>query len=263
MIEQIIGTNRNHPSVACNMGLVSGIVKGNYDEKQPGKVKVEYSLGEQGKMLTGWIPVMTSYVAEKGGNYFLPEIGTQVVIGFLGGRTDCPIVIGSLWSKTVERAATMVTEKNTVKMLRTKGGHEITFSEEENKGIFSLKTPGELTVSFEDEKKIIRVQDKEKKNSVVIDADKGEIAIDAEKKISLSVGGKAAITIQADSLKEESKSIEISAQQSLKAKGQSTAINGSQLEVKADSSMKLKAGASMQVEASGMLQVKGSMLKLN
>ena len=52
MIEQIIGTNRTYPSVACNMGLVSGIVKGNYDEKQPGKVKVEYSLGEQGKMLT-------------------------------------------------------------------------------------------------------------------------------------------------------------------------------------------------------------------
>ena len=48
-------------------GLVQGIVKENYDKDQPGRIKVEYYIGEQGKMLTGWIPVMTPYVAKDAG----------------------------------------------------------------------------------------------------------------------------------------------------------------------------------------------------
>ena len=116
MFEDMMYSLRTQPEVSSNPGLVIGTVRKNYDKKEPGKVMVEYSLGESGKMLTGWISVMTPYTADKAGMYLLPEVGDEVIIGFLSGRTDCPIVLGSIWSKNVTRPSNAVNEKNSMKI---------------------------------------------------------------------------------------------------------------------------------------------------
>ena len=41
-------------------GVATGIVKENWDDKHQGMVKVEYSIGERGKSISGWMPVMSS-----------------------------------------------------------------------------------------------------------------------------------------------------------------------------------------------------------
>ena len=69
-------------------GLVSGIVLENYDEKYPGMVKVEYSAGETGKNKSGWIPVASFYAGKEHGAYFLPEIGSEVLVAFILGNWD-------------------------------------------------------------------------------------------------------------------------------------------------------------------------------
>ncbi len=254
-MENMMYSLRAQPSVSSNPGLVTGIVRKNYDKNEAGKVMVEYSIGEPGKMMTGWVPVMTPYTADQGGMYLLPEIGDEVVIAFLGGRTDCPVVLGSVWSKNVKRPQNAVTEKNTMKMFRTKGGHEVTFSDEEKKETLTVKTPGGLTISMEDEKKTIEIKDKEKKNSLTIDGKSGEIKLDAQKKLVLSIGGTAAVTIEKNKVTIKSGSVDVEASQSLKLHGQSTAVSGSQVNIKADASLKAESG--------GIAQIKGSMVKIN
>ncbi|MDO4803533.1 MAG: phage baseplate assembly protein V [Lachnospiraceae bacterium] len=255
MYEDMIRTLRTQPTVSSNPGLVVGTVRKNYDAKEPGKVMVEYSLGENGKMLTGWVAVLSPYTTDKGGMYLLPEIGDEVVLGFLEGRTDCPIVLGSLWSKSVNRPQNAVNEKNTMKMFRTKGGHEVSFSEESKKETITVTTPGGLTVLMADEKKTIEIRDKDKKNSVIINGQSGEIKVDAQKKVVLSVGGTAAVTIESNKVTIGSGTVSIDGKQSLKLHGQSAALQGSQVSVKAD--------GSLGVESSGVTQVKGSMVKIN
>ncbi len=242
------------PDSSLHFGLVSGTVRENYDKNEPGKVKVEYYLGEEGRLLTGWIPVMTPYTADKAGIYLLPEIGTEVVIGFLGGRLDCPVVLGSLWCKDSERPEQAVQEKNLTKVIRTKGGHEIRFSDEEKKQKLTVTTPGGLTVSLEDEGEVLRLHDKDKKNLLVIDGKKGECEIKADKKLVLSVGDTKA-ELSGSKLTLKSASVDGQATQSMKLQGQSTTVSGSQVQVKADAGLKL--------EASGITEVKGSMVKIN
>ena len=254
MFESMIGAAGAKSPASMLPGLVAGTVKENYDKNQPGKVKVEYSLGEQGKVLSGWVPVMTPYVAEKGGMYLLPETGSQVVIGFLGGRFDCPVVLGSLWSSQVERPEKAVTEKNTEKIFRTKGGHEIRLSEEKKKEAITITTPGELTIFLSDEKKLIAIRDKDKKNTFSIDASKGEISVKADKKLSLTVGS-TAIALEKNKLTLQSGTVEGNASQTLKLKGQSSSLEGTQVQVKADGSLKVQSG--------GIAEVKGSMVKIN
>ena len=255
MFEDMMYSLRTQPKVSQAPGLVVGTVRKNYDAKEPGKVMVEYTLGEAGKMLTGWIPVLAPYTTDKGGMYLLPEIGDEVVIGFLEGRTDCPVVLGSLWSKNVNRPQNAVTEKNTMKMFRTKGGHEVSFSDEGKKETLTVTTPGGLTVLMADEKKTIEIKDKEKKNALTINGQNGEIKVDAQKKLILSIGGTAAVTIESNKITIKSGTVSIDASQSLKIHGQSTAISGSQVSVKAD--------GSLGVESSGVTQIKGSMVKIN
>ncbi len=255
MLEDMMQALRAQPAVSSSFGLVVGTVKNNYDKNEAGKVQVEYSLGEQGKVLTGWIPVLAPYTAAKGGMYFLPETGTEVVVGFLGGRTDCPVVLGSLWSKNVERPQNAVNEKNLTKVLRTKGGHELRFSDEDKKQKLTVETPGSLTIDLSDEKKTVIIHDKEKKNSITIDGQKGEIKLDADKKLVISIGGTAAITVEKNKITLKSGTVEIDASQTLNLKGQSLSAKGSQVTVKAD--------GTLNISASGITQIKGSMVKIN
>ena len=255
MFEDMIKANRTQPSVSFNAGLVMGIVKENWDKNEPGKVKVEYSVGEKGKMLTGWIPVMTPYAADKGGMYMLPEIGTEVIVGFLGGRTDCPVVIGSLWSSKMKRPDKAPAEKNINKVIRTAGGHEISMSDEAKKQKLTVTTPAGLTVMLDDEKKTITIQDKQKKNMIFMDTGKGEMKINADKKLTLSIGGSAAVTLEKQKATIKSGTVNVQGSSAVKVKGQSTAVEGSTAQVKATGSLTL--------QASGMTQVKGSMVKIN
>lgn len=236
-------------------GIVSGIVKENWDKNQPGRVRVEYYLGQKGKMVTQWIPVMSPYAASSAGMYFLPEVGTEVIVAFLMGQTDCPVVLGALWSKSMPLGNTAPTEKNTTKLIRTKGGHQILFSEEEKKERLTVTTPGGLTVKLDDEKKTITLSDKDGKNVVKLDSEKGTAAINGEKKLTLSVGGTEAVTIEKNKVTVKSGTVSVEGSQSLKLKGQTANLQGSQIQVKADASMKL--------QASGVTEVKGAMVKIN
>lgn len=236
-------------------GIVTGIVKENWDSNQPGKVKVEYYLGEKGKMVSRWMSVMSPYVASSAGMYFLPEIGSEVVIAFQMGRPDCPIVLGSLWSQSVPMPKEAPGEKNPTKSLKTKGGHEILFSDEEKKESLTVTTPAGLSLSMDDEKKTVTVKDKDGKNTWILNTEKGEITMNAEKKFILSIGGTAVLTVEANSLTGKSGTITWEGSQSLKLTGQTANLAGSQIQIKADASLKAESG--------GMTEIKGSMVKVN
>ena len=238
-------------------GITTGIVKENWNEDYPGRVKVEILLGEEGQNTTGWIPVMTQYSGNGYGAYALPEIGTEVVVAFNMGDRNCPIVLGTLWNNKNKIQADTANNKNTIKSFRTKGGCEVTFDDEEEKARIEIKSPGKFTISIEDEKKLIQIKDEKGENGVVIDGDKGELKIDGKTKIQLSVGGEAMITLDgnAKTAQINSDNIKLQAGQSLQMKGQNDSLESGMLQVKAQSSLKM--------ESSAMLEIKGSMVKIN
>lgn len=253
-------------------GVAIGVVKENWDEDHPGMIKAEISLGSSGKNLTDWIPVAVPYAGKEFGTYFLPEIGSQVLLAFHMGDINCPIVIGSLWNQTDVIPPETANEKNTVKKIKTKGGNVITISEESGKEKISIQTKGELKAELDDENQKIILQDKEGKNAISIDAKNGTMNFKSEKKAVFNINGQPMLTLDGEgkAVKIKAGKIEIEADQSLTMKGQtagldgnSLKIQGQQLELTAKVSMAIKANASLKAESSGMTEIKGSMLKLN
>lgn len=236
-------------------GIVIGLVKENWDEKQQGKVKVEYYLGEKGKMVSSWIPVMNLYAAPSCGMYFQPEVGSLAVVAFIGGRLDCPLVLGTMWEKGADIPKKTAGEKNWIKSIKTKGGNEIRFSDEDKKENVAITTPSGLNFQLDDEKKTITLQDKDKKNTWILNTEKGEMTLKAEKKLTISIGGSAVVTVEKNSVSIKSGTVSVEGSQSLKMKGQTSSLSGSQVQLKADATLK--------AEASGMTQIKGAMVKIN
>lgn len=237
-------------------GLMLGVVKKNWDKEHQGMVMVEYSVGEKGKSTSGWLPVMQWYAGNHYGSYMLPEIDSIVVIGYLLGELDSPIVLGCLWNKKNELPSDTANEKNSIKKLITKGGHQIIFDETQDKESIVIKTKGELDISLEDKEQIITIKDKSGDNLCKIDGKKGEVTVAAKKKLILQAGGKQMVTLDGTGKKLalEADNIDIKAGQALKIKGQSTKLESNMLEVKAQGSLK--------AQSSAMMEVKAAMLKV-
>lgn len=236
--------------------VTTGKVVENWDEKHPGMVRVELFLGEEGKNQTDWIRVAQPYAGKGCGSYFLPEVGDEVVLAFHMGDPDNPIVIGSLWNQVDTVPEETAREKNDVKRLKTKGGHELVFTEESGKETLTLHTPGKLTLTMEDEAKTITVSDDGGKNLVTIDGKNGTVTVTAEKKLVLDVGS-GGLTLDGQGKKALLKmdNISIEAGQSLALKGQNVKIEGAMMKVEASGNLEAKAG--------GILTLKGSMAKIN
>lgn len=244
-------------------GIIFGIVRENWDEENKGKVKVEIFSGEEGKTETAWIRTMSLYTGNNAGWYCLPEIGTEVLVAFIGGSRNEPIVIGSLWNDTNVIDPVFAVENNIVKAFRTKAGHEVVMSEEEEKGEIRIQSVGKLQISLSDEKKVIKVTDEDAGSLVEVDFENGKITLDAGKELHLAVGNKDVITIDDKSITLKSDSITIESGQGLSLKGQSTEIAGNSLKLKSDASLEMKAGATLKMEGSAMTEVKGGMVKIN
>lgn len=242
---------------AASYSIATGIVKENWNEEAKGMVLVEMCLGEEGKTDTEWIPVMQPYCGNGFGQYFLPEIDSQVVLGFQGGDINCPIVLGCLWNDIDVMPEEAAREGNSLKTIQTKGGNRIELDETEGKEQIGIYTPGGISMVLGDENHLAVIQDGEGKTMLKLDMEHGEVTINAEKKLILSVGGEDAlvidgmggkVTISANSLEAEGK-------QSLQMKSQNMKLEGSMTEIKAQGSLKMN--------SSGISELKGSMVKIN
>ena len=253
---EMTGYNSGADADGIINGVVTGTVKENYDKDNPGKVKVELFLGERGLNVTGWIPVMTPYAGNKYGGYALPEVGDEVVVAFLMGDRNCPIVIGSLWSGKNPQPEKAVTEKNMTKKFVTKAKNEISIDDTADKQKIEIKTAKGKTVILDEEKDSITVRDKDNKNSITIDSKNGEIKIKAAKKITLDAGG-ATGTFDGSGKKVSLKSgtVEASGDQNFNAKGINVKVEGTNVEIKANAAIKS--------QSSAITEIKGAMVKIN
>lgn len=238
------------------MGITRAVVKENWNEKEPGKVLVEFLSGEKGKNDTKWIPVLSPYCGKEYGTYFHPEIDTEVLVGTLSDSTNSMVVLGGLWNKKDTLPPETAGDKNEVKRIRTKGKHEIVFRDTEDAGGIEIKTAKGLHIVLDDKEEVIDLLDEKGENGIKISQKDGTVKVLAKKKITLSVNGKDGLTFDSSGkLSLKADQIVEDATNSYQLKTQKLEMKGSMAEIKADGSLK--------INSSGITEVKGSMLKLN
>lgn len=129
------------PNIA---GVQTAVVTGPSGEEiytdKYGRVKVQFHWDREGKgddVTSCWIRVAQYLAGKNWGAMFLPRIGQEVVVEFLEGDPDRPLIVGSVYNKENMPAYTLPNEKTKsgIKTLSSKGGggfNEIRF--EDDKG---------------------------------------------------------------------------------------------------------------------------------
>ncbi len=259
MFDELLDSDKSYNRATQIPGIVTGIVKENWDEQYKGQLKVEYNLGEEGKNLTGWVPVMTPYGGAEYGMYFLPEVGSEVVLGFVMGDRNCPVVLGNIWSNKMAPPSDTPVEENTKKQILTKGGIQILATEEKDKEELLIKLLEKLSISMNAENQVIQIGDQEQKNMIELDAKNGKITIKAENSIEILAGSKASLKLDGSggSVEISGEKISGTANQSLELKSQST------MKLESSLSAELSGDSTVTVKSSGTTKVSGTMVQIN
>ena len=175
-----------------------------------------------------WARLTNFYSTSGAGAFFMPEVGDEVVVGFLNEDPRFPIILGSMYSSTNNKPFDGLdpNEKNTIKAIVSKSGINIEFDDE--KKILTLQTPNKNTAIFSDDEKSITIKD-QNDNSIVM-SDSG-ITIKSPKNITveatqnLTLKGDQGVTIESSGGDVQIKGLNIkeSAQMEYSAQGSMTA----------------------------------------
>lgn len=221
-------------------GVYVGIVADNRDPENYGRVKLKIPVFDDQKT-TGWARVATLMAGNGRGSLFVPEVGDEVVVAFQLGDLRYPIVIGSLWNGKHKPPAGK-DEKNNIRKLHSRAGHELSFDDTEDDGKVTVKTKKGHVVELLDKTDTVTIKESGGTNAITIKGgSSGEIVVKSgSSKITLNSKGE----------------VEINSPKSV-------TVKATQITVEASATLDIKAGASLNLKTDGMLTLKGSMVKIN
>lgn len=244
------------------LGVVVGIVVKNYDQSMPGRVCVQIPVRDDDANELKWARVAMLSGGREWGHYFLPEVGDQVLLVFEHGNIEKPYVIGCV-SKENDRFLTKsVNEKNQIKQIVTKNGNTIQFDDMEDETgkqdkIYVYTADKAHQIILDNENNKITLSDKESKNEIEIQSERGNIEIKAEHKVKIKVGDNLELVMNSDSgtvtLKCEKFKVEATDGVDLNSSGKMKLTAGN---------VKMEASSVIKLESSGMASIAGSPVKI-
>jgi Rhs element Vgr protein len=173
-----------------------------------------------------WARVATLDAGDGRGSFFLPEIGDEVIVGFVNDDPRDPVILGMLHS-SAKPAPVDAADDN----------HE--------KGFV---TRSEMKLMFNDDKKSITIETPAGK-SIVIDEDAGTIIMEDENSNKMEFSSDGIVIESGKDLK-------------LKAAGDVT-IEGINVSAKADAQYKAEGSAGAEMSTGAVAVVKGSVVQIN
>jgi len=95
--------------------------------------------------------VMAPMAGGKRGMHFFPEKDDEVVVGFQGGDTNNPIILGAVWNKEAQPPdQAKQSAQNDVRTIVTRSGHELTFDDTAGAEKITLKSTSGHSIVFDD-----------------------------------------------------------------------------------------------------------------
>ncbi len=245
---------------------VSGPKNSEINTDKQGRVKVYFHWDYSGKdddSSSCWLPVIQSIAGESFGMSFLPRVGQEVLVAFIDGDPDQPVVAGSLYNGKNQPPYTEA-DVLAIKSKTTPSGNEgiesseLKISDKKGEELLSLAACKEMRVDVgENRTTIIKGQDNisvEKDYSLSV---KQNIAAKADD--TCNVSAKNGITIQCDkntaiestdNLSHKAKSITLTADSSIEL-----SVSGNTIKI-TPSGITLEA-RTVSIEAKGRLALKG------
>jgi len=216
------------------------------DPDKLGRIKCQRLTDEKGNN-SDWCYVMAPLAGKEHGIQFMPDVGDLVVLGYISGDRQRPLVLGCLWNNKQTIPYPIQDGKNFNFAIKTPIGIEVLMTgEKKDEAKLTIKTPAETVLDIDDKEKTITISDKDKKNYLTMKLKDGEVEIAADKKITLNAGkGKAQLVLDGNG-----QTVTASSKKDVKLDAQNITIAAK---------TKLEAsGAQAKIKASGVMNIEGA-----
>ena len=219
-----------------------------------GRIRVHFhwdQLGKQDENDACWVRVAQGWAGKQWGAFFLPRIGQEVVVTFLEGDPDRPLVTGCVYNadQTVPYALPDNQTRSTIKSNSSKGGggfNEIRFEDK--------KDSEEIYVHAQKDRNIEVLHDQTKTigNDETITVKNNRTATIQEKDETLTVD-KGNRTIKVNKGNETH---EVKGTRDVTVTGKETHTNKADYEMKVSGNFTLKVTGNISIESSGTVSIK-------
>ena len=215
-------------------GLQIGVVKKLHEDPENNyRVQVSVPL-LQAETEGVWARLAKFYASDGIGAFFIPEIGDEVVLGYLNSDPAHPVILGSLYSGK-RKPPYQPEEQNNTKAILTRSKLRVEFDEE--KKVITIITPAQNRVVLNDDEKSILVQDQ---NDNKVELKPAGILLSSPKDIEIKADGNISLTAVGD-----------------------VSVEGMNVSSKANVAFSAEGSASAELSSSGQTTVKGSMVLIN
>ncbi|MCL1123744.1 type VI secretion system tip protein VgrG [Shewanella surugensis] len=223
-------------------GLHIGVVlKLDEDPAQQNRIQVQVPVA-QAQTQGVWARLSTYYASEGFGNFFIPEIGDEVVLGYFNQDPSEPVILGSLYSSQRSPPDELSAENN-IKAIVTKSLLKIEF-DDENK-VITVITPGNNKIILSDKDESILLQDQ---NNNKVELSSSGISLESPKDIKISAQG--TLSLESEGKMSLSSNADLSA-------------SGLNVNMEAQVGFTGKGSATAELSASGQTTVKGAIVMIN
>lgn len=190
-----------------------------------------------------WARYANFYATNQAGSFFYPEVGDEVVLGFLNEDPRYPIILGSLYNSNSKVAPYTPDENNSKKAIVTKNKLKLEF-DDENK-VITMTTPGNNQMTWSDQDEGITIKD-QNGNSIEMSSS------------GITIKSASSMTLQA------AESITVSATESLTMEGtESVSVSGGTISASADEELSLSGGMSTSLSGGTEVSISGAMVSIN
>ena len=173
-----------------------------------------------------WARVSTLDAGKDRGSFFLPEIGDEVIVGFINGDPDHPVVLGMM-NSSAKAAPLTAADANNEKGFTTRSKMKFIFNDDKKSVV--LETPAGKKITVDEDAGVIKLEDE---NSNTITMNQDGIKMESGKDIILKATG-------------------------------DVKIDGTNITVTANAQFKASGNAGAELSTGAIAILKGSMVQIN
>lgn len=192
--------------VGCQTATVVGKSGEEITTDQYGRVKVKFHWDQsdaKDETSSCWLRVAQGWAGQAWGSYFLPRVGQEVVVSFLDGNPDRPLVTGSVYNAQQLMPYSMPANqtRSGVKTDSSKGGggfNEIRFEDKKDSEEIFIQAQKDMNVSVLHDQTVtvknartVTVQDSDD----TLKVEKGNHTVEIKGKETYTVSGERAMTV--------------------------------------------------------------------
>ena len=221
-----------------------------------GRVKVQFHWDQQGKKdenSSCWVRVAQGWAGQGWGSLFLPRIGQEVIVSFLEGDPDRPIITGCVYNaeKTVPYGLPGEQTKSTIKSNSSKGGggfNEFRFEDKKDSEEIFVHAQKDMTIKVENDRKKDVLHDEIN----TIKNDRTTTIQEGNEKLVVSKGDR---TVQVATGKE---TYEVKGERKLTVTGNETHANMADYSQKVTGNYELKVTGNLVIDVTGTISIKSA-----